>query len=189
MRYITLILLVLTTSCAITLPVQLKFEKQNKESLLSYLQQKGYAVEEEDIAVLKGIDTFIQYHDTDKLFIPGAHFFNKDGYLIPGFNGTGCAQAIGNINEISTSASKSDESISDWITGYNFFSNNDISKGYDAYVIINWAMYTDRMNKTSYNWYKSLKDNKELNIKIIFLNLDIQEGWELSEAQNDVFGL
>lgn len=190
MRYFILIISFLAASCTITKSTSIKFELQNKESLSNYLKVKGYEIATDEIATLDGIDTFIKYNNSEKLVIPEAYFFNKNGYLIPGFEGTGCAQAISNINEISNSESNSTVHFKDWVANYNFIYDNDaISKKYDAYVIINWAMYVNNMNDTSYNWYKSLKENQDLNIRIIFLNLDIQENWNLSPHEKEVLGL
>ncbi|AXG73652.1 hypothetical protein DVK85_05155 [Flavobacterium arcticum] len=158
--------------------------------MTNYLNKKGYEVSANEIATLNGINTFIEYNNSEKLVIPEAYFFNKDGYLISGFEGTGCGMAISNIDEISNASSDNKEHFKDWITNYNFLSSDNTEASYDAYVIINWAMFVDGMNDdTSYNWYKSLKNNKDLNIRIIFLNLDIQENWKLSDDNKKVLGL
>jgi len=55
--------------------------------------------------------------------------------------------------------------------------------------LINWAIFLDSNNETSFNWYKSLKSNKDLKIKVILINLDVQESWNLTEGQKKFLGV
>jgi hypothetical protein len=68
----------------------------------------------------------------------------------------------------------------------NTASSTDV---YDIYVLINWAIFLDSNNETSFNWYTSLKNNKELKIKVILINLDVQEIWNLTDGQKEFLGV
>ena len=63
------------------------------------------------------------------------------------------------------------------------------SDDYDIYVLINWAIFLDSNNETSFNWYTSLKNNKELKIKVLLINLDVQETWQLTDKQKEFLGV
>ena len=45
------------------------------------------------------------------------------------------------------------------------------------------------INDTSFNWYKSVKENESLNLKVILLNYDIMDTWEISDENKKVLNL
>jgi hypothetical protein len=180
-------------SCTVTrkMKVELTFQKQTKSSLENYLNAKEVNYTLSDIAVLKDVRTFAEYGSTDRLSIAEAYFFNKQGYRVnDNFRGTSCGMVINNLDKINSApSSEKKEHISDWISKYEFLeSTGDITPaGYDAYVIITWGRFVENIkgspNATAFNWYKSVKQNQDMKIKVIFLNLDIQDNWQITDAQ------
>lgn len=190
----------LTTSCTITRNVSLDFKEENKGSLISFLDAKEADHEEEDVAILKDFRTFIAYNDNKKLVAPEAYFFNKDGYrVVNNFKGTSCGLVINNIQEVNNApVEESKEHISNWLKDFAFLSDSshhtNTEDDYDVYVVISWAKFADHIakgsiNETTLSWYKSLKENTDLKIKTILLNLDVQESWALSDEHKEAIGM
>jgi hypothetical protein len=199
MKKLILFLLTLSTlSCTITRKVkmELTFQKQTKTNIESYLKSKAVDHSLNDIATLNNVQTFAEYGSTDRLSVPEAYFFNSEGYRVKdNFKGTSCGQVINNAEKISAAPSENKEHISDWISKYSFLEDpgNITTAGYDAFVIVTWATFADAIkgspNTTGFNWYKSLKQNKDVKIKVIFLNLDVQDNWQISDEQQKAIGL
>jgi hypothetical protein len=199
MKKITLLICVFTlVSCTITRTrsTNIKFNVQTDTTLLQLLDQNNVSYAKEDIATLKDITALYKFSDEDKISIPEAYFFNKDGYRVrDNFKGTSCGQVITNIDKIKDAPTDKKELITDWIKDINFMSDPEIvNEGYDAYVIISWGVFLDKdlhaANETAFKWYESLKkDNKSLKIKAILLNLDVQDRWNLTEAQKVSLGI
>jgi hypothetical protein len=151
--------------------------------------------DEKDLAVLNNVNAFAVFNDKERISVPEAYFFNKEGKRVKdNFRGTSCGQVISNPEKISKAPASGDEHLNEWlkyISLYKAGGENVISGAYDAYVIIPWAIFltsvSKDINQTSFNWYRSLKDYK--NIKVILLNLDVQQGWELSNEQKSAFGI
>jgi hypothetical protein len=57
----------------------------------------------------------------------------------------------------------------------------------DFYMLIYWTVWTGKLNKNHVKiWEDLAKDNKNCNIKVIKVNLDIQEYWEEQEREKIV---
>jgi hypothetical protein len=165
---------------------QVTFNRENLESLTSYLTDNNVEFEKKDLATLKDMDVFSMYNTYKLLVVPEAYFFNKEGYRVKGFNGADCAQAIQNLEKINKKRIDKLDTISNWIKYFTFFDNTDedvLNSGYDFFIIINWAKFSPKEDEISFNWYRSLKTESKYKIKIIFANLDIQEDWVLSDVQ------
>lgn len=196
---VTLVVL-LTMSCTITRNASIEFKEENKASLISFLDAKEAVYEQEDVAVLKDFRTFIAYNDSEKLVAPEAYFFNKDGYrVINNFKGTRCGLVINNIREVNNAPlDESKDHINNWLKNFTFLSDSshhtNPEDDYDVYVIISWAKFADpiakgNINDTTLSWYKSLKENPDLKIKTILLNIDVQESWALSDEYKEAIGM
>ena len=175
------------------LQAQITFKKESKESMLQFLNDKNVEYLKEDIATLHDLNVFIDYYSKEMLSIPEAYFFNKEGFRVSKkYKGTSCGKVIKKADKINKTDFDSNDNVVDWLKYYSFpFGNEDSGEEYDAYVIITWAIFAEsnESNDTAFNWYKSLKDNKELNIKVILLNLDIQDTWQISDENAKVLGL
>lgn len=169
------------------------FNIQNEESLYKYLKDNNVEFNKADIVTLKDINSFSYYNETDKLTVPEAYFFNRKGFRLKGnFDATSCGQTINNLEKLNKKSFDKTDSIDNWIKEFKFLqpqSSDLYNSGYDGFIIINWAIFLPKMNEASFNWYKSLKDEKKYKIKIILLNLDIQDNWELNQAHKDALHL
>lgn len=160
------------------------FQVQNRESLFKFLETNNISFDKKDVAVLKDMKTFTVYNANDMLTVPEAYFFNNQGQRVKGFKGVACGQAIQNLEKINKKASDKKDTINKWFDNFTFLeSPKDSFTDYDFYVIINWATFLPEENKISFNWYQSLKENKQHKIKIVLLSLDIQDNWALNDAQ------
>ena len=195
MRVLLLFIFASLISCSIARKTDVKFKEENANSIISYLDAKKVSNYSNDVATFNGINTFIEYNNSDKLSVPEAYFFNKEGYRVKdNFNGTNCGQVIGNIDQINNAPCDRKEHINDWIAKYNFplKTNTDIASDneqYDAYIIITWAIFSDRFNETSFKWYKDIKEYKDLKIKTILLDIDVIDSWTLNDKQKETLGL
>jgi len=164
------------------------FVLQSQETMIAYLTENNVQFDKGDLVALKDISVFSNYNDSQKLTVPEAYFFNKDGYRVKGFDGTSCGSEITGLKKINKKSFIKDDKINDWVKNFTFFQNIDedlLNSGYDFFVIINWATYLPKENQTSFNWYNALKQEKGYKIKIYLCNLDIQKDWELSQEQRD----
>ncbi len=170
---------------------EVTFTNENLKSLLTYLKEQNVAFEIKDLATLKNINNFSFYNTNELLVVPEAYFFNKEGFRVKGFQGTGCGQLIKDLEKINKKRVDKSDTITKWTEHLSFFENNEeilLESGYDFFIIINWAKYLPKENEISFNWYNSLKVENTYKIKIILLNLDVQDNWILSEAVKKALG-
>jgi hypothetical protein len=181
----------IASSLAFCQNVKIDFKIENQNSITKYLDEKKVEYTLDDIAILRDIKVFGDYGKTERLVVPEAYFFNKDGFLLKNNNkGVGCGASIKNLSKILKSKYDVNETISTRLKDYKILGNNDVlTEQYDIYILINWAIFLDSNNETSFNWYKSLKSNKDLKIKVILINLDVQESWNLTEGQKKFLGV
>ena len=181
----------IASSLAFCQNVKIDFKIENQNSITKYLDEKKVEYTLDDIAILRDIKVFGDYGKTERLVVPEAYFFNKDGFLLKNNNkGVGCGASIKNLSKILKSKYDVNETISTRLRDYKILGNNDVlTEQYDIYILINWAIFLDSNNETSFNWYKSLKSNKDLKIKVILINLDVQESWNLTEGQKKFLGV
>lgn len=171
--------------------IAINFKIENEKSIVDYLDEKKLVYNLEDIAILKDIKVFSDYGNTERLVVPEAYFFNKEGFLLKNKNkGVGCGASIKNITKIIKSKFDTNQQIKNWLKDYQILGTTDVSSDeYDICVLINWAIFLDSNNETSFKWYTSLKNNKELKIKVILINLDVQEIWNLTDGQKEFLGV
>ncbi len=194
-KLLSLCFILILQACSTTRKVSIDFVRQDTVALENYLQEAKVDFDEKDLAVLNNVNAFAVFNDKERISVPEAYFFNKEGKRVKdNFKGTSCGQVISNPEKISKAPASGEEHLNDWlkyISLYKAGSDNLINDGYDAYVIIPWAIFmtsvSKDINQTSFNWYRSLKNHK--NIKVILLNLDVQQGWELSNEQKSALGI
>ena len=191
MKFFLGIIFSIASSLAFSQNVKIDFKIENQNSITKYLDDKKVEYTLDDIAILRDIKVFGDYGKTERLVVPEAYFFNKDGFLLKNNNkGVGCGASIKNLSKILKSKYDVNETISTRLKDYKILGNNDVlTEQYDIYILINWAIFLDSNNETSFNWYKSLKSNKDLKIKVILINLDVQESWNLTEGQKKFLGV
>lgn len=121
--------------------------------------------------------------------LPDAQFFNKEGKLV----------------EFRKTASECTNDVTVFLEGLNELEDLPLKKGMDLAtllkfttdekgnavhpnadadmtVVINWATYMGRLNKTVFEWVEVLqqieKEHKNINVDYYLLNLDMLESWE-----------
>lgn len=191
MKFFLGILFSLISSIAICQNVTIEFKIESQNSIIEYLDNKRVEYSLDDIAILKDIKVFGDYGKTERLVVPEAYFFNRDGFLLKNNNkGISCGASIKNLSKILKSKYDSNQTITAWLSDYIILGDKEtLFKEYDIYILINWAIFLDSNNEVSFNWYKSLKSNKDLKIKVILINLDVQESWNLTEGQKKFLGV
>jgi len=181
------------SSCAVRFKRIVDFEMkiENQNSLETYLNEFG--IETEHLYTLKDIFAFKEFHFTGKLNFTDVLFFNSDGYLVKNrFNKGECSQVINEIEQINSAEFEKNTKVDYWLKYIKPIKQSSIeTEGEKEYtVIINWAKFIGKYNKQSFEWYNELKNSPSYSkINVIFLNLDIQEDWELSQEDKDALGM
>jgi len=173
-----------------------KFEWENNASLQTFLEAHDVEINVKDLATLDYINSWIYFNNNELIQVPNALFFNRDGYRISkGFVGEKCSTAIKDMENIDTYKVNKEESINDWVSKYldfPFTKEPVFDASYDAFVIIFYCKCLDTykgVNETAFNWYKSLKSNDKVKVKVFLLNLDIQDTWDVNDEQKKAIGL
>lgn len=179
------------SSLAVCQKVDITFKSVNQDSIVNYLNKHQLSYDLNDLAILKDIKVFSNYSKTERLVVPEAYFFRSDGYLLKNKNrGVSCGATVKDLSKIIKSKIDINQKLSTWFEELTFFGTQpNLEETYDIYVFINWAIFLDSNNITSFNWYQSLKENKDLKIKVILVNLDVQEIWNLTEGQKQFLGI
>jgi hypothetical protein len=191
MKFLFSLLFVLFSSLAVCQKVEITFKSVNQDSIFNYLAKYKISYDLDDLAILKNIKVFSNYSVTERLAVPEAYFFNTDGFLLKNKNkGVSCGATVKDLSKIIKSKIDSNQRLSNWFDELTFLGNETfLSEKYDLYILINWALFLDSYNETSFNWYRSLKEKKDLKIKVILVNLDVQESWDLTEGQKQYLGI
>lgn len=169
---------------------------ENNTSLKSYLEENDVEINIKDLATLDYINSWVYFNNNELIQVPNAIFFNREGFRTKkDFIGEKCSTAIKDMENIDSYKVNKEESINDWVSKYMAFpfTTEPVFDGaYDAYVIIFYCKCLDSykgVNTTAFNWYKSLKANPKVKVKVILLDLDIQDTWDVSEEQKKAIGL
>ena len=135
----------IASSLAFCQNVKIDFKIENQNSITKYLDEKKVEYTLDDIAILRDIKVFGDYGKTERLVVPEAYFFNKDGFLLKNNNkGVGCGASIKNLSKILKSKYDVNETISTRLKDYKILGNNDVlTEQYDIYILINWAIFLD----------------------------------------------
>ncbi len=164
--------------------------------MLAFLDRNNVDYKKEDLATLNSAYAYGLFSNNGYLKVPEAHFFNSDGYRVHNnFKGTNCGQVINNADKINTAPTDKKELINDFAENFDFMAvPNEAQTKYDAYVVISWGIFADKdvhqANETAFKWYKSLKKNyPDMKIKVILLNIDLQEKWQLTKEQEEILGV
>jgi len=184
-------------SCTITRKINFELNKETDASMLAFLDRNNVDYKKEDLATLNSAYAYGLFSNNGYLQVPEAHFFNRDGYRVNNnFRGTNCGQVIKNAEKINTAPiSDKKENLNTFAENFDFMAvPNESQIQYDAYVVISWGIFADKdvheANETAFKWYKSLKeDYPDMKIKVILLNIDLQEKWHLTKEQEEILGV
>jgi len=53
----------------------------------------------------------------------------------------------------------------------------------DYFIVITWAMFVGKLNERLFAADEAAMENRQVRTKIIFLNVDMQKNWKLSDHQ------
>jgi CRISPR/Cas system-associated endonuclease/helicase Cas3 len=96
---------------------------------------------------------------------------------------------INDIKKIDNLSFDKKNTIDQLLSDLSSFYNNKVEEN-TIYVVINWAKFVDDFNKQSFEWYNELKNSSnEIKVKCIFLNLDVQENWNINEEQKKALNI
>jgi hypothetical protein len=125
------------------------------------------------------------------LGVPDAYFFNSKGELLEtGSKGTDCSVAINRLDKIYKCKSDSHQLLQNFLDDIQIQDDKKfIADNVDIYVIITWAKFLSSESETSFSWFSHLKGEQKYSIKVLLLNLDVQESWNLSEKQKKYLGV
>ncbi|MEY4834533.1 MAG: hypothetical protein RI980_648 [Bacteroidota bacterium] len=177
-------------SCASQKKVSISFEIENISSLKSYLTKNNVLIDTLDLYSLKNFSSFAKFNNLDLLQVPEILFFNSNGYLVKNrFNNNECSKVINDIKKIDNLSFDKKNTIDQLLSDLSSFYNNKVEEN-TIYVVINWAKFVDDFNKQSFEWYNELKNSSnEIKVKCIFLNLDVQENWNINEEQKKALNI
>lgn len=177
-------------SCASQKKVSISFEIENISSLKSYLTKNNVLIDTLDLYALKNFSSFAKFNNLDLLQVPEILFFNSNGYLVKNrFNNNECSKVINDIKKIDNLSFDKKNTIDQLLSDLSSFYNNKVEEN-TIYVVINWAKFVDDFNKQSFEWYNELKNSSnEIKVKCIFLNLDVQENWNINEEQKKALNI
>lgn len=155
-----------------------KLSAEDKVSILNYLKSKG--LENIDVLVVKDYQEYRRLSKIDAIIIPNVTFFDGEGNLIQYKNlQKECSQdAYFFIKDYYKGKSiKHDTNVrlDTFLSSYKFLRNgkNNFQDKSKIYVFINWAMFTDKLNKESFKLINL--NNKDF--VYVLIDLDIQKEW------------
>lgn len=166
--------------------IQINFALQDEASLKAYLSSKKIGFSEENLYTLRDFKSFAYFNNNDKLQVPEILFFNSEGYLVKNrFNNNECTEVISDIEKVNRYKSDKKVTLEDWLHFISPLKEQQSAIDHKKItVIINWAIFTDHYNEQSFEWYTKIRALSLFSkINCIFLNLDVQQKWNLTEKQ------
>lgn len=182
------------TNCSITYTKKLELKQENKTTLASYLDERKVNYDIKDLATLDHINSWIHFNDNKLLMVPHAIFFNKYGARITeNFNEQKCSAAINGIEDINNYAADTNDNLNKWLADYITFPFTEetiFTEEYDGYVLLLYGKFAGKSsNAATFNWYRSIREDKSIKLRPILLNIDLQDNWEMSAEQKKALGL
>ena len=161
-------------------------KNEDKDSILNYLKSKG--ISNANVMVVKDYAEYKRLSKNDVLIIPEITFFDGNGGLIEYKNiQKECSQDayffIKDYYKGKQLKYNKIQKIDMFVSSYVNLSNDskiDFSDKSKIYVFINWAIFTNKLNKDSFNLL-SLNNN---DFTYILIDLDVQKKWNVSNNHN-----
>lgn len=166
-----------------------EFNFKNSDSLNSYIENNNLLFHPEDIYIVKDLESYKAYTQSDFYASPIILVFNAEGKFLENIDNISSEKKLSNFKKIKSKPKKDQpvlafltEKIVHYETGKDFQSKNE----YSFTFVINWLLITGEQKSIIIEilneWYNVLsrqKSNGE-NIRIILLNMDVQDHWDLS---------
>lgn len=186
-----LFLSLISFSCFAQKKIEINFKIENDSTIIQYLKENKIDFTNNQIATLKGIGTFGEYGRTEKLSVPHAYFFNSKGELIKNKGkGLYCGAEIKKLEKVSKMKSDPNQTLENFLNDITILDGSMLTdENIDIYIVITWGKFLSSESETSLNWFSNLKKQENLKIKVLLLNLDIQERWNLTEGQKKHLGI
>ncbi|MCO6175979.1 hypothetical protein NHF50_13080 [Flavobacterium sp. NRK F10] len=171
--------------------IEINFKIENDSTIIHYLKAKKVDFSNDQIATLKGIGTFAEFSKTGRLVVPDAFFFNSKGELIKNKGkGMYCGAELKKLEKISKMKSDPGQTLENFLKEITILDGSTITdENVDMYIFITWGKFLSAESETSLNWFSNLANQENLKIKVLLLNLDIQENWNLTENQKEYLGI
>ncbi|MGA9211990.1 hypothetical protein [Kaistella sp.] len=159
---------------------------ENKERVKDYLVKAN--LDPQNNFIIKDKSSYQTVLDLFYKSFPEAILFDKDGNeLIYKETTTSCNAGLfkvipelGKNSELKKGTHQLSQVLSDYTKPLD--NNQIITDDSDYYLLINWAIFAGSLNKNHVlAWENIAKENKNSKIKVIKLNMDLQESWGLKK--------
>jgi hypothetical protein len=160
-------------------------KEEDKISINNYLKSKD--IKNNNILIVKDYSEYKMMSKKSLLTIPDITFFDGNGDLIEYKNTQKeCSKDayffIKDYTKEKNLKLDKTKKMDDYISSFRNLNNDlsiDTSDKSKIYVFINWAIFTDKINKDSFD----LLSLKNENFTYILVNLDTQKNWNVSEKK------
>lgn len=162
------------------------FAFQNSENVIDYLSALEVEYSGDDIFIFESFDDFVEFNAAGFLKGPLIHVFNSDGIYLEDISPDEVVTKLSSFKKIKKKPNSQAIHISTWSDGLVNIKDLRplrIASNVDYYFVLNWALFINRdSNKELFKWYKVLKRQMlgGQSIQLILLDMDLQEGWNLS---------
>ncbi|WP_417352797.1 hypothetical protein [Flavobacterium alkalisoli] len=173
-----------------------KIEK--KENIKKYLLKNK--IDTTNVLIFKDLQSYAIMTKSRGVKIPNAMFFNSKGnYVDYKKSPEDCTAKIHdfildikNLNNTDSETWQIND-LSNFILHLDNRNETLFEEGkYDAYVIINWAIFVGKLNhEKAFDWINVIEqiNSNDFKIKYYLLNCDFQESWNMTEDQKTSLGL
>jgi hypothetical protein len=152
-------------------------QKESMESILSYCNDKKVNYDRSYVVISESqFASFIEKYKE----IPAIFVFDKSNHLITTAEKTACSWAMLNMfnDTISETISSSDTSkFSEIMSHFILIDDRQNDKEADYYILCTWAKFFPKLSNQLFETINKQKEEKELNVCHILLNVDLQESW------------
>lgn|GEM_PF-1052202 len=162
----------------------------SSDSIENYIKVKNLSFENQDIYVLKNLESFKTYSQ-GYLKSPVIYVFNSKGNYLDFIHNANAEKKLSNLKKINRKSNKDYPDLKFWREKLIHFNSKQIleERNSDFYFVLNWGfLHNDEESIELINhWYDVLKrhqDNGE-NIKVVLLNIDLQDQWDLSPESRE----
>ncbi|SHI33622.1 hypothetical protein SAMN04488096_101178 [Mesonia phycicola] len=157
----------------------------SSDSIENYIKVKNLSFENQDIYVLKNLESFKTYSQ-GYLKSPVIFVFNADGEYVDLINNVNAEKKLSKFKRINNKTSEEYPGLNFWKERISHFESGDLLKDtpVEYTFILNWGLLFGDIENIEMidHWYKVLLRQKAngKNIKIVLLNVDLQKSWNLS---------
>lgn len=166
--------------------------EESPATILAFMKKMGYP--NENIFIFKDSSSFYTCM-RDSVFIHhvfGVLLFSPGRFLIhPIDTLRNSFQGLNAINHLQgDTIYKADPTYSlQWLM-HSLIPLNDSTRmdtaNTDFIVVVTWATFLGRLNERLFSLGETLRGNKEVTVKLLFLCIDVQKTWKMTGKKNDI---